>query len=93
MYLIYIQVWKHVGKKFRQIQVVVYFEHYFAGVPERLWYLHSAAHHFEMSQEPTATCVAHPSHSSTVVTCILTIERQTEYRHIVPSVCKVHIST
>jgi hypothetical protein len=35
-YLIYIQVWKHVATKIRQIQVVVYFEHYFAGEPASL---------------------------------------------------------
>jgi hypothetical protein len=34
--LIYIQVWKNVATKIRQIQVVVYFEHYFAGEPARL---------------------------------------------------------
>jgi hypothetical protein len=62
MYLIYIQVRKHVGKKFRKIQVVVYFEHYFAGIPARPCYLHSAAHHYEMSLERRATCAANPSH-------------------------------
>jgi len=31
--------------KFQQIQVVVYSEHYFAGVPARPFYLRSVAHH------------------------------------------------
>jgi hypothetical protein len=35
-YLIYIQIWMLVVTKIRQIQVVVYFEHYFAGEPASL---------------------------------------------------------
>lgn len=31
-YLIYIQIWKHVATKIRQIQVFICFELYFAGV-------------------------------------------------------------
>jgi hypothetical protein len=87
MYLIYIQVWKHVAMKIRQIQVVVYFEHYFAGMSARPCYIHSAAHHYEMSLERRVTCGVHPSHSSTLVTSKLTIERQTEYRHVVSTCC------
>ena len=66
---------------------IVYFEHYFAGVLATPWYLRSAAHHNEMSLERRDTCAAHRSHSSTVATSILTVERQTDFWHILNTCC------
>jgi len=40
-----------------------------------------------MSLERRTTCAAYPSQCSTVVTSILPIERQTEYRHVVSTCC------
>jgi hypothetical protein len=43
-----------------KIQIVFYFEYYFAGVPARTWYLYSSAHHYEISLQRRATCAALP---------------------------------
>ena len=73
-YLIYVQVWKPVATKIRQLNI---------SLQESLQDLDIHAvqhiHHYEISLDRKATCAAHRSHSSTVATSILTVERQTDF--------------
>jgi len=69
-------------RKLEDIKLLEILANNFERITKWTCYQCSTANLYKMSLGRRATCAAHPSHSSRVVTYKVTIDRGTEFRHI-----------